>query len=58
MRKVLAVFKVFLGTFEKTKEGQGIACNCHHLATKVPFTKGPKRPHMCTITDDWPEAPI
>ena len=25
------------------------ACNCHHFATKIPFTKGPKRPRICTI---------
>ena len=29
-----------------------LAFNCHLFATKVPFTKGPERPQMCTIADE------
>ena len=28
-----------------------LVINCHHFAN-IPFTKGPKRPQMCTIADD------
>ena len=29
-----------------------IAYNCHHFATKIQITEGPKRPQICTIADD------
>ena len=29
-----------------------ISCNCHHVVTKIPFMKGPKRQQKCTIADD------
>ena len=34
-----------------------IACNCDHFAAKTSFTKGPKRPQMCTIAGDYARVP-